>query len=351
MGVCRYMYFVWLKLDTMAAAASTTRVVKPGNRGMQTNDALEHSLLLHDADHRIRELGASPNKGRDEIEDLLAQRMHRLGMVCPDPDTLKRASAIVQAVSSTRATKTDKRSSAHGVKKKLKQLDRITPWAFEYICIYPRSPFELPGEVLNHAYGEARPVNPPNNIGLKLIVAATPYKKMKANRLDQTPHRDQTSIQGATHAVDAIVPLLDASPPSTAQPPVMNAGPFAALMGAFMHGMHMGSQNRSKQSVASGASHTPEEIEPDSDDLEKLHIPTQLAKSKILVQRMPCTRKKAQDSEAVPLCCKKDNTRSLLDVSPCPAHLNSLQDPLLKPWKANPKAVAALKVASAESAL
>ena len=100
MGVCRYMYFVWLKLDTMAAAASTTRVVKPGNRGMQTNDALEHSLLLHDADHRIRELGASPNKGRDEIEDLLAQRMHRLGMVCPDPDTLTRASAIVRVESS-----------------------------------------------------------------------------------------------------------------------------------------------------------------------------------------------------------------------------------------------------------
>ena len=102
---------------SLRAAAATSRVVKVGSRGMQTNEALEHFLLQPEWD-RIRELGASPKKGRDEIESLLAQRMHRLGMVCPDPDTLKRASAIVQAVSSTRATPTDKRSYAHSVKTK-----------------------------------------------------------------------------------------------------------------------------------------------------------------------------------------------------------------------------------------
>ena len=231
-----------LAFSVSLRAAAATRLGQPSQRPMQSNKALEHFLLQSDWD-RLQELGQQSMQWSVQLEEIVAVRMHRLGMVCPDADTLKRASAIVQAVSGNRATETD---SKRGVK-----------------CIlirhYPRSPFELPGEVLNHAYGEARPVNPPNNIGLKLIVAATPYKKMKANRLDQTPHRDQTSIQGATHAVDAIVPLLDASPPSTAQPPVMNAGPFAALMGAFMHGMHMGSQNRSKQSVASGASHTPEE--------------------------------------------------------------------------------------------
>jgi len=171
--------------------------------------------------------------------------------VCPDADTLKRASAIVQAVSGNRATATDKRGYVHGVKQKLKILDRSTPWAFEYIRNYPRSPFELPGEVLSHAYGAARPINMPDYIGdsgFKLIVAATPYKKMKTNRLDQTHHQDQTSVHGATHATDALVPYQDASPSPTAQPPVMNAGPFAAFMHALMHGVqHMGSQNTGGQ--------------------------------------------------------------------------------------------------------
>ena len=101
---------------SLGAAADTTRAEKLGNRGMQTNEALEHSLLQSEWD-RIRELGKSKN-GRDEMETILAQRMHRLGMQCPDPDTLKRASAIMQAVSSTRATPTDKRSYAHSVKQK-----------------------------------------------------------------------------------------------------------------------------------------------------------------------------------------------------------------------------------------
>ena len=39
-----------------AAAADTTRAEKLGNRGMQTNEALEHFLLQSEWD-RIRELG------------------------------------------------------------------------------------------------------------------------------------------------------------------------------------------------------------------------------------------------------------------------------------------------------
>ena len=90
-----------------------------------------------------------------------------------------------------------------------------------------------------------------------------------------------------------------------------------------------------------------------------LHIPAQLAKFKFLVQCYVHERKhKILKRWAVPMCPKKDNNRSVLEECTV-AHLNSLQEPLLKPClletvKASPKVVAALKengFASAESAI
>ena len=88
-----------------------------------------------------------------------------------------------------------------------------------------------------------------------------------------------------------------------------------------------------------------------------LHIPAQLARFKMLVLCYVHERKhKILKRYAAPLCPKKDNNRSLLEECTL-AHLNSLQDPLLKPClletrKTNPDVVAALKengFASAES--
>ena len=64
---------------------------------MQSNDALEHYLLEKDW-VRLEELGKQlkPNSGL--MEEIVAIMMHLLGPVCPDAGTLKRASAIVQAV-------------------------------------------------------------------------------------------------------------------------------------------------------------------------------------------------------------------------------------------------------------
>ena len=90
-----------------------------------------------------------------------------------------------------------------------------------------------------------------------------------------------------------------------------------------------------------------------------LHIPAQLEKFKILVQCYVHERKhKILKRWAAPMCPKKDNNRSLLEECTV-AHLNSLQDPLLKPCllepvKASPNVVAALKefgFSSAGSAL
>jgi hypothetical protein len=90
-----------------------------------------------------------------------------------------------------------------------------------------------------------------------------------------------------------------------------------------------------------------------------LHIPAQLAKFTILIMCYVHERKhKVLKRWAVPLCPKKGDNRSLLEECTL-AHINALQDPLLKPClldkvKAKPKVVAALKekgFASAEQAL
>ena len=79
-------------------------------------------------------------------------------------------------------------------------------------------------------------------------MASTPYKKVKTDRLDQTHHEDQTSSPGATDATDAIVLPQGPSPSPMAQLPMMNAGPFAALMNVFMQGMqHMSGPNTGGQ--------------------------------------------------------------------------------------------------------
>ena len=257
-----------LAFSASLRAGAATRLDQPSNRPMQSNKALEHFLLQSDWD-RLHELGKQPKQGSVQLEEIVAARMHRTGLVCPDADTLKRASAIVQAASGKQATTADKRGYVHEVKRILKKLDKHIPWPFEYIRDYPRSPFELPEEVLDHAYGKERPANMPQDIdgnGFKLIVASTPYKKLKPSRLYQTPDEDKTPNQGATQPVNAVVPFQVVSPPSTHQPAAMNAGPFAALMHAFMHGMqHMGSQNTfgSFTSRHSGAASPP--VQPESD--------------------------------------------------------------------------------------
>ena len=132
---------------SLRVAAAATPLDKTDLRQMQSCKAIEHYLTQPDW-ARLEELGKQPKQFSNHMEDIVAIRMNRLGIVCPDVDTLKRASAIVQTVSGNRATTTDKRSYARGVKQKLKNLDNSIPWAFEYIRNYPPSPFELPGEVL-----------------------------------------------------------------------------------------------------------------------------------------------------------------------------------------------------------
>ena len=76
---------------------------------MQNLDALEHCLLQSEWKQLI-ELGKQPKQTSDPFEDILASRMHRLGIVCPDADTLEKASAIIQAVmSDAKKTPTDTR--------------------------------------------------------------------------------------------------------------------------------------------------------------------------------------------------------------------------------------------------
>jgi len=119
------------------------------------------------------------------------------------------------------------------VRDKLKKLDKGSNWAFAYIDKYPRSPFQLPKEVLFHAYGNDKPITMPDNItptSFRLMVAGTRYNKPRLNRLKQT----EPSLE--------IVPHVPLSP--TPEQHVMNAGPFAELLNYFMRQMpHVGTQN------------------------------------------------------------------------------------------------------------
>ena len=86
-----------LAFSASLRAALSAAHDKHTTRQMQTLDALEHCLLQSEWEQLI-ELGKQPKQTSDPFEDILAIRMHRLGIVCPDADTLKKANAIIQAV-------------------------------------------------------------------------------------------------------------------------------------------------------------------------------------------------------------------------------------------------------------
>ena len=212
---------------SLRAAASAKRTKKGKIRSMQRNDVVEHCLTNMDW-KQLQELGAKTKQTSDPLENIIAARLHKCGLVCPDVDTLKRASGIVQAcMINTKANEADKRSICKGVRAKLKKLDGSTPWPFEYIGKYPRSPFELPAEVFTHAYGDDRPIDMPDDIDntmFKLIVADTKYN---------TPRKAQPP---PSDALVPIVPIRDGSP-SPMQQTMMHGGPFAQVAQALMLGL------------------------------------------------------------------------------------------------------------------
>ena len=216
------------------AAASSQR--KKGTvRKMQTDFPVEHCLTESDWE-KLMELGKKPKQPSDALEDIIACRLHKCGMVCPDANTLKRTSAIVQVCRTSTTKPAEKTDICRGVQSKLKKLDGSTPWPFEYMGKYPRSPFELPAGIFNHAYGDDKPITMPDTIDgtkFKLIVAGTKYNKP---RKEQTPPPD---------AIVPTVTIQDGPPSPMAQQHMMNGGPFSSLqnMGPFFQALFTGMQN------------------------------------------------------------------------------------------------------------
>ena len=75
---------------SLTAAVSANRDEHTTLPWMQNLDALEHCFLQSDWDQLV-ELGEQPKQTSDPLEDILAIRMHRLGIVCPDADTLEKS--------------------------------------------------------------------------------------------------------------------------------------------------------------------------------------------------------------------------------------------------------------------
>ena len=123
---------------SLRAALSAAARDKPVTRKMQHNDALEHYLTADDWT-QLEEFGKPPKPKTSLMEEIVATRMHSVNIVCPDAETFKRASAIVQ--SAMPGVNLDTREIVCGVRDKLKKLDKGSNWAFAYIDKYPRSPF------------------------------------------------------------------------------------------------------------------------------------------------------------------------------------------------------------------
>ena len=110
-----------------AAAANRNRKKKGSSnevvaRSMQRNEVVEHCLTEIDW-KQLQGLGAKPKQTSDPLENIIAARLHKCGLVCPDVDTLKRASGIVQAcMITTTAKEADKRSICKGVRAKTKEI-------------------------------------------------------------------------------------------------------------------------------------------------------------------------------------------------------------------------------------
>ena len=202
-------------------SARNPKLPKCGPRSVQRNPYLEHFLLQSDWDH----LTGPANNNVMRMAEIMATRMHKFGLVCPDPDTLKRASAIIQQCFSGRPTANDKRSWAWHIKTVVKKMDATAHWPFEYIVDYPRSPMELPLHILEHAYGPDRPVSPPEKLAgasLQHLVNTTPYK------------RSHSEISSASDPDLKDPAKVDALEQYRTPPARSHEGPFANFMGAMV---------------------------------------------------------------------------------------------------------------------
>ena len=315
---------------SLRAAASAKRTKKGKIRSMQRNDVVEHCLTNMDW-KQLQELGAKTKQTSDPLENIIAARLHKCGLVCPDVDTLKRASGIVQAcMITTTAKAADKRSICKGVRTKLKKLDDGAPWPFEYIEKYPRSSFELPDEVFTHAYGDDKPIAMPDDIDhtmFKLIVADTKYN---------TPRKDQPSKS------DALVPFvpIGVGSPSPMQQTTMHGGPFAQQMAqALMQGLqNMGTpstcgqfqsrfpmqiKNRKAAFEAEYATPVVQDVTDDElderDDLEKLEAQLQLGKkasNKITAELREEAKAEAEAKAAADAAAKKTGKKKPVKEQP-----------------------------------
>ena len=138
-------------------AAIATRLHQPGNC-IQTMD-VDYALIQADWD----KLFAHPKIDVLEMYNIVASRMHRYGIICPDATTLARAHAIVETCSGMQLP--HHKSSAFDINKILTKLNQKSPWPFEYIQRYPNNPDVLPKVIMDYACGPGvRPVSPPPRI-------------------------------------------------------------------------------------------------------------------------------------------------------------------------------------------
>ena len=80
-----------LALSSNLTNNARKRLDQPSNRSMQTMHSLEHYFTQSDWNRLVG------TQGTDATEDVIATRLHRLGLMCADAETLERPNAVTQA--------------------------------------------------------------------------------------------------------------------------------------------------------------------------------------------------------------------------------------------------------------
>ena len=168
-------------LAAFKAVLNATRLHQP-NSNKQTME-IQHALTQTD----WNKLCGVPNPiPVSEMYEMVATRMHRYGIVCPDATLLARAGAIVEICSEMQPT--NEESSELEIERILNRLNKSQVWPFDHIQHYPTNLNVLPAEVLDHACGrgERAAGTPPSIKGpaFKRIV-----NRILATRLAGSAHK------------------------------------------------------------------------------------------------------------------------------------------------------------------
>eukprot|EP00959_Pyramimonas_sp_CCMP1952_P146747 3071819-Pyramimonas_sp.AAC.1 len=160
---------------------------------------------------------------------VLAQRMYRLGLVCPGNGSLKRAFGIILDVgvpTGTTMSADEMKNHMGKIRSMIKGLDNSARWPFDHIKRYPDTPTSLPPSVLDFAYHDGPAVEPPD------VVTKQSMDMHDENLGYRGSHNSIKALKGGGHAAGQLVPAYSRSSSSGGLAP--QGFDMESMMSGFM---------------------------------------------------------------------------------------------------------------------